>query len=453
MDHTKQIGTAPILKLVIKFSLPTILAMLVNAIYNIVDRIFVGHFVGEDALAGLIVAFPIMMTIFAFGTLFAIGGSVLISIKLGEKKLDEANRIFGNTAALILAGSVIMSVTGMIFLPELLSLSDSTPSIMPFALSYMHIILPCVIIQLSSFTMAAIIRSEGKPLFAMVSQVTSALTNILLDYIFIGPLNMGVQGAALATVIGQFVGFSILFRYFFISKHGILSIKASSLRLSFALVRRICIIGASSFVINFGTGISAFFTNSSLGKYGGNAAITSYGAISSIFTLVLMPVLGLLQGIGPIMGYNHGMGQPARVWRTLWTGIAIGSVFTVIMFSLMQIFPETAASLFLKPTSPTMALCAHGLKLNMTALPFLAFSVLSTAYFQSTGRGVISLSISLLRQLLVIAAVNTLPFFLALDGVWLASPAAEILTVAVSGCLLYAASRVNRTAVADSAAN
>ncbi len=445
-------GTAPILKLVIKFSLPTIFAMVVNAIYNIVDRIFVGHFVNEDALGGLTVVFPIMIIILAFGTLFAIGGAVLISIKLGENKLDEATMYFGNTVSLIVIGSAVMSAVSIIFLPDLLLLSGATPSNLPYALSYMHIILPCVIIQLSSFAMAAIVRSEGKPYFAMISQVSSALTNIVLDYIFIGPLNMGVEGAAIATVIGQFVGFAILFRYFFIKKQGILRLNANSLKLSAARFGRICVTGASSFVINIGTGISASFTNAALAVYGGDAAITSAGAISSIFTLVLMPVLGLLQGIGPIMGYNHGMRQPSRVWRTLFTGIGLGSVFTAAMFILIQIFPETAASLFLKPSSPTMAMCAHGLKLNLTALPVLAFSVLSTAYFQSTGRGLISLSISLLRQLLVIAAVKTLPYYLALDGVWLSSPAGEILTVALSACLLIAAARTKRPAsIADEA--
>lgn len=437
-------GTAPILKLIIKFSLPTIFAMVVNAIYNIVDRIFVGHFVGEDALGGLTVAFPIMIVIFAVGTLFAVGGAVLVSIKFGENNLSEANKFFGNTATLIIVGSVIMSAVSLVFLPDILMLSGATPSILPYALSYMHIILPCFIIQLSSFTMAAIVRSEGKPYFAMISQVSSALTNIVLDYIFIGLFKMGVQGAALATVIGQFVGFTILFRYFFIKKHGILRLEASSLKLSLSHVRRICTIGASSFVINVGTGISASFTNAALARYGGEAAIASHGAISSIFTLVLMPVLGLLQGIGPIMGYNHGSGQHARVWRTLWTGIGLGSVFTVILFMLIQIFPETAASLFLKQSSPTMAMCANGLRLSMAALPALAFSVLSTAYFQSTARGMISLIISVLRQFLVVAAVYILPLYMALDGVWLAGAAAEVITVAISGLTLFTVSRLSR---------
>lgn len=418
--------------------------MVVNAIYNIVDRIFVGHFVGEDALGGLTVAFPIMMVGFAVGTLFAIGGAILVSIKLGERNLKEANHFFGNTAALILLSSLVMSATGMIFLPQLLGLSGATPANLSYALSYMRIIVPCLVFQLASFTLSAIVRSEGKPFFAMASQITSALTNIVLDYVFIGPLGMGVEGAAIATVIGQFVGFAILFHYFFIKKSGMLKLQPANLRLRAALVMRICIIGASSFVINLGTGVSASFTNAMLAQYGGDAAITSYGAINSLFTLVLMPVLGLLQGIGPIMGYNHGMRQPERVWKTLWTGIALATGFTVTMFALLELFPEAFASLFLDPKSPTMAVCANGLRLQMAALPALGFSVLSTAYFQSTAQGRKSLFISVVRQLLVIAGVLVLPLFWRLNGAWLAGSAAEIVTVALAAGMLAASRRAQR---------
>ncbi len=436
MDHTKQLGTAPIFRLVVKFSLPTIFAMIVNAIYNIVDRIFVGKFVGEDALGGLTVSFPLMIIGFAVGTLFAIGGATLISIKFGEHKLDEANKIYGNTAVLIVISGLLMTVLGEIFLAPLLRLSGATDANFSFALSYMRIIIIGLVFQLSSFMMAAIVRSEGKPFLSMISQVLSAVTNIVLDYVFIGPLGMGVEGAAIATVIGQMVGFGILSHYYFISKKSLLNITLANLRLRWSYLRQIIAIGASSFVINLGTGISASFTNGALAVYGGDPAITSFGAINSLFTLVLMPVLGLLQGIGPIMGYNHGMRQNTRVWKTLWTGIGLGCIFTFTLFALMEIFPEAFVSLFLDPASPTMPVCVHGLRLQMLALPVLSFSVLSTAYFQSTAQGNKSFFISLLRQLLVIVGVLVLPYFFKLSGVWLASPFSELLSLLVASLML-----------------
>ncbi len=447
MDRTEQLGKAPIFKLVIKFSLPTIFAMIVNAIYNIVDRIFVGQFVGEDALGGLTIAFPIMIVAFAIGTLFAIGGATLISIKLGERDIDQANRIYGNLTTLMLASGLLLTILGQIFMPSLLKLVGATEANLPYALTYMRIITGGVVFQLASFTMAALIRSEGKPVYAMVSQVVSALTNILLDYIFIGLFGWGVAGAAVATVIGQLVGFVMLFRFFFISKKSLLKLHLANVPLRAALVRQICMIGASSFIINLGTGISASFTNVALESYGGDAAITSYGAINSLITLVLMPLIGLLQGVGPIMGFNHGMRQNKRVWHTLWTGIALGSVFAVLMFAVMEMFPEAAASLFLDPASPTMQVCAQGLRIQILFLPILPISILSTAYFQSTAQGGKSLLISALRQVLVIVAVMVLPLYWQLNGVWMALPFAEITMIFVSIIMLAADRRARKRAV------
>ena len=436
MDHTERLGKAPILKLVLQFSIPTIAAMIVNAIYNVVDRMFVGRFVGEAALGGLTIAFPVMMVAFAIGTLFAIGGATMVSIKLGEKNVDEAQTFYGNMTTLILIAGVLMTAAGEVFMPSLLRLVGATEDTMPYALSYMRIIAGGLLFQLASFSMSVLIRTEGKPVYAMVSQLASAFTNIVLDYLFIGPLNMGVAGAAIATVIGQLVGFAMLFHFFFISKKSLLKLHAVNLRLRRTIVRQICLIGISSFIINLGTGVSASFTNVALQAHGGGAAITSFGAINSLITLVLMPIIGLLQGIAPIMGYNYGMRQLHRVWRALWTGIGLGSIFSVTLFILMELFPQAAASLFLDPASSTMSLCAQGLRLQILFLPFLPISVLSTAYFQSTAQGGKSLFVSAMRQGLVVVMVLILPSFWRLNGVWLSAPFAEVTMVFVALLML-----------------
>ena len=438
MNNTERMGKSPILKLVLQFSIPTITAMIVNAIYNVVDRIFVGHFVGEDALGGLTVSFPIMIVAFAIGALFAVGGATLVSIKLGEHNIEEANKYYGNMTVLVLISGLAMTVLGEIFMPSLLKLVGATQANLPYALSYMRIITGGVVFQLFSFSMSVMIRTEGKPVYSMVSQIVSAATNIVLDYLFIGPLNMGVEGAALATILGQIVGFAMLFHYFFISKKSMLKINKENIRLRMSLVKKISVIGASSFIINLGTGISASFTNVALQQHGGDAAITSYGAINSLVTLVLMPIIGILQGVAPIMGFNYGMRQYPRVWKTLWTGIAFGSVFAIIMFVFMEIFPEAAASLFLDPASPTMQLCAAGLRLQILFMPILSISVLSTAYFQSTAQGGKSLFISTMRQALTVIMVLVLPYLWQLNGVWLASPVAEFTMIFVSLIMLFA---------------
>ncbi len=438
MNNTERLGKSPILRLVLQFSIPTIIAMIVNAIYNVVDRIFVGHYVGEDALGGLMISFPIMIVAFAIGTLFAIGGATLVSIKLGEHNPEEANKYYGNMTILILISGITMSILGEIFMPSLLNLAGATEANFPYALAYMRIITAGFVFQLFSFSMSVMIRTEGKPMYSMASQLVSAITNIILDFVFIGPLNMGVEGAALATIIGQFVGFAMLFHYFFFSKKSMLKLNRENAKLHLPLIRKIIAIGSSSFIINLGTGISASFTNIALQQHGGDAAITSYGAINSLVTLVLMPIIGILQGIAPIMGFNFGMRQFKRVWHTLWTGVAFGSVFAVIMFTLMEIFPEAAASMFIDPQSPTMQMCAEGLRLQILFLPILSISVLSTAYFQSTAQGGKSLFISAMRQALTVVMVLTLPYLWQLNGVWLSVPIAEATMIVVSMIMLFA---------------
>ena len=436
MDHTKQLGTDPILKLIIRFSIPSIISMFVNAIYNIVDRIFVGQFVGEDALGGLTITFPLMMVAFAIGALFAVGGATLVSIKFGERNVEHANQVYGNLLVLTAISCLSMIILGEIFLPPLLMLVGATQTVLPYAQDYMQIILPGLFFQLSSFTMSSLARSEGNPRLAMNSQLVSALTNIVLDYLFIGPLGMGVSGAAIATIIGQFTGFAMLGYHFFLSKKSILTLYIKNLKLKLSIVKSICITGMSSFVINLGTSVSASFTNIALSAYGGDAAIVSMGAINSLVTLVIMPLFGLLQGVGPIMGYNYGMGKHDRVKKALYSSILLGTSFALIMFAILELFPEATASLFLDPTSPTMLVCASGLRLQALFLPLFPANILVAAYFQSTHRGARALALSLSRQALIILAVMVIPLLWALTGVWIAGPIAEMLGVILAFCFL-----------------
>ncbi len=438
MDETKKLGTEPILKLIAKFSIPSVIAMFVNAIYNIVDRIYIGKFVGENALGGLTIAFPFMMITFAFGALFAIGGSSLIAIKFGEQNNEEAQSIFGNMVTLVAGGALLMSILGTLLLDPILMLCGATDNILPFAHDYMRIILLGLPFQMSSFAMAALVRVQGKPRLSMMSQLTSALTNIVLDYIFIVPMGTGVFGAALATIIGQAVGFCILSYYFFISGRSILKFNVTNLKLKLQNVKQMANIGLSSFVMNIGNSLSASFVNLALATHGGDAAITSMGAINSLFTLVLMPVFGLQQGLGPIIGYNHGMGDKKRVAQTLWTGMGIAVAFAGTVFLALELFPTRFASLFLDPSSDTMKMCANGLRIYIAMLPLLPVNVIGTAFFQSTAQGTKAFMLSISRQaLFLIPAVLLLPSIWGLTGVWVATPVADFLSISLTLFFLY----------------
>ena len=436
MDHTKRLGTAPLLPLIISFSLPSIISMLMNALYNIFDRIFIGQFAGENALGGLTISFPVMMVMFAIGGLFGMGGAALISIKFGEHDLDGANKIFGNLAVLTVASSLVMMTLGQIFLPQLLTLVGATPASLPHAQEYMRIILLGLVFQLSSFTLAALVRTEGKPYFAMASQLVAAGVNIVLDYLFIGVFGMGVQGAAIATVIGQFAGFAMLAWHFFISKKSMLKLTAANLKLKLSIALNIFVIGGSTLVINIGTSVSAAIMNIALITYGGDSAIAAMGAIGSMIVVVMMPIFGLQQGIGPIIGYNHGNKQPDRVKKAFWTGLWMSSAFAFAMFAVLAIIPHTIAELFFAPGSPTIEVFVQGLLLHASFLLLLPFTVMITAYFQSTAQGRKGLTLSISRQVIIIITVLVFPIFWDLPGVWLTGPAGEIFTVLLGFILL-----------------
>lgn len=450
MDHTEQIGTAPILKLIMKFSLPAIISMTVNALYNIIDRIFVGQFVGEEALGGLTIAFPVTMVTFAIGALTAIGGATLISIKLGERKHDEAEQIFGNLIVITLINSLILTVAGEFFLDPVLKLVGATAGNLPYAKEFMQLILPGLVFQMSAFALAALARSEGKPLLSMMSQLSSAVINIIMDAILICGLGMGVKGAAISTIVGQFIGLIVLVYYFFFSKKSFLKFRPAYLKLKASIIRRIFVIGTPNFIINFGQSTYSIFMIAGLSAYGGDPAITSMGAINSLVTLVMMPIFGMLQGVLPIMGYNFGMRQISRVRKTLWQGIGIATVFSVIMLCLMETIPEIMSSLFLNPNSPTMEVCAAGLRLQAIAMPILPLNILAVAYFQATTQGTKGMALTITRQAVLIALVIALPYILQLNGSWLSSPFGEVLSAILVIIMLATDKLSKRRNIAES---
>jgi putative MATE family efflux protein len=411
--------------------------MSVAAIYNLADRIFIGRFVGEEALGGLTVAFPFMMILFAAGALIGVGGSALISIRFGEKRRDEAQAIFGNMVTLTVVTSVACAVLGLVFITPMLRLMGATPNNLPFATEYMRIILCGLLLQLSSFSLAAIVRVEGKPKLAMTTQIISAAANIALDYLFIVVFGWGVAGAALATVAGQFIGFAVLIWHFFISGKSLLRLSAAHMRPSAPVVGQICAIGASSFFMQIGNSVSAAFMNSALGLHGGDAAISSMGAMHGLFTLALMPILGLQQGVGPIIGYNHGMRSAPRVASAMRLGMVIGAVFSTLVFAVVELWPATFAALFIDPRSPTMAMCVRAIRITFLLLPLLPVNVIGSTYFQSTAQALKAFVLSISRSVIfLIPLILALPPLFKLDGVWAALPLSDLLSIGLTAVLL-----------------
>lgn len=435
-ENTKIMGTLPISKLLAKFSIPAVIGMLVNAIYNIVDRIFVGKFASEDALAGLTIAFPIMMIIFAFAGLVGIGGAALMSIQLGKKDFRSVSHVFGNMLSL---GTIITGITLFaIFmnLQKILILFGAIPEILPYATGYMQIILMGFIFQMYAFTLNGAIRTEGRPLLSMIAMLLSAITNIILDYVFIAIFGWGVQGAAIATIIGQLFGLVILASFYLRGKSS-LHLKASDLIPDFRVIKGILGIGFASFVTTLGTSMAITFLNRGLAAYGGIVAITSMGAINSLFTLFIMPIMGLQQGMQPIIGYNYGAHLTKRVYSTLRLGLIIAISFSTVIFLALELFPVAFVSLFLDPASATVEVATKGLRIFIIMLPLLSINILGVGFFQSIGEGMKSIVIGLLRQfVLLVPAVLILPKFLGLNGVWIATPVADGIAILVTMVIL-----------------
>lgn len=428
---TKELGTKSISKLLAQYSIPAVIAMIVNAIYNIVDRIFVGKYAGEIALAGLTISFPIMMLIFAFAGLVGAGGAALMSIRFGRKDIRGVSHVFGNMLSF---GTIITGTTLLVIylnLNKLLIFIGATSEI-EFASSYMSIILGGFIFQMLSFSLNGAVRTEGRPILSMIAMLASAFTNIILDFIFIGIFKWGVEGAAYATIAGQFIGLVIL-SSFYLRGRSSLKIKAKDLLPDWKVVVAILSIGFASFTTTLGTSVAMVFLNRGLTDYGGVVAITSMGAINSLYTLFIMPIMGLQQGMQPIIGYNHGADLYKRVYETLRKSLFIAICFSSIVFLLLEIFPVIFISLFLDPASDTIGVATKGLRIFIIMLPLLSINILGMGFFQSIAKSAISIFIGLLRQFIIlIPTVLILPKMFGLTGVWAATPVADGLAILIT---------------------
>ncbi len=441
--------TDSIWSLIAKFSIPAVVGLVVNAIYNIVDRFFIGKYVGEEALASLMIVFPVLMFIFALSVLVAMGGANLISINLGKGQKHETGKYFTTMVVSNTIIAVVSSILMLLFIEPLLVVLGAGGTVLESAKVYLSIYLIFVPISTTSFCLSSVVRAEGFPKLSMNSMLASAITNIVLDYIFIYTMGLGVAGAAWATVIGQTVGFVILTLHF-VRKKSSLHFEREYIIPKLEVVKEIMTIGIPSFLSTLSVSVSVLLLTKSLGTYGGVQAVTAMAAINSLFTFIIMPINGIQGGIQPIIGFNHGAKQHDRVKETLIKALAIAIGFSVVAFALIQTQPELLLSLFISPTSDTMAGAVVGLRIFMAALPVLAISTMSIGYFQATQKAKTATFLGLLRQFfLLIPLLLILPKIFGLLGVWIAVPAADLISVIVSGVLLVIDFRHDKKADAN----
>lgn len=436
MDRAKQLGEERVGRLLLKFSIPAITGMLVNALYNIVDRIFVGNGVGSLAISGIVITFPLTIIIMAFGMLVGIGTSSLISIRMGQKRVEEAEEILGNAFILTIIISIILSIIGLVFLDELLLKFGAKDAVFNYAKQYTSIILIGVIFQNLSFSMNHSIRAQGNPTMAMITMLIGAIMNIILDYILIMIFHMGVRGAAIATIISQAISAAWVLSFFFREK-GILKIKRKNLRLKKSVVLGIFSIGVSPFLMQLASSLINFILNKTLLIYGGDIAIAAIGVINSIAMLIMMPVFGITQGVQPIIGFNYGAKKYDRVKQALKLAILGATSIVTLGFIVVQLFPQSLISIFGKNEAELIKIGSHGIRIFLSMLPVIGFQVVSSNYFQAVGKPKYSIFLSLSRQVIVlIPMLLILPNIFKLNGVWMAGPVSDLIASIITAIFL-----------------
>lgn len=437
MDRSAQMGRGSIPRLLIRFSIPAIVGMLLNALYNVVDRIFIGRGVGALGLAGATVGFPIMLVLMAFGMLIGLGGNSLVSIRLGEKRREEAERVLGNSFTLLIVQALVLTVLGLVFLEPLLNLFGASPAILPYAEDYLSIILLGAVFQAVGFGLNNFIRGEGNPRMAMLTMLIGAVLNTILDPILIFGFGLGIRGAALATIVSQAVAAAWVLAYFLGGK-SLLKIRLPALRPHLPTVVRILVIGSSPFVMQLAASVLNAILNSQLQRYGGDLAISAMGIIFSLLMVILMPIFGLNQGAQPLLGYNYGARQYDRVRQTLKLAIGAASALTVLGFLATQLFTAELIRLFSGQNPELLAIGTHAMRTFLIMLPIIGFQIVASNYFQATGKPHKAMLLSTSRQvLLFIPSLLILPRFLGLDGIWLSGPLSDLVSSILTALFLF----------------
>lgn len=438
MDHSKQLGEKSVGKLLLSFSIPAIVGMLVNALYNIVDRIFIGQGVGTLAISGITVDFPIMLVIMAFAMLIGLGATTLISIRLGENRKEEAERIVGNALTLFLIVSAAISVLGFAFLKDLLELFGASNEVLPYASDYMGIILFGVVFQMIGMGMNNFIRAEGNPKMAMWTMLIGAVLNTALDPVFIFVFRMGVRGAAVATVISMAVAAVWVLHYFLFSGKNTLKIRLVNLAPDPKTVRAIFAIGMAPFAMQLSSSLVVSVFNRSLSNYGGDVAIAAMGIINSIAMLILMPIFGINQGSQPIIGYNYGSRSYDRVKKALTLSMLAATVISSAGFFVTQFLSSQMIEAFNRNDPTLISVGAHGMRIYLMMLPIIGFQIAGSNYFQAVGKPKTAMFLSLSRQLIILVPMLLiLPNFLGLDGVWTSGPIADGASSVMTGLFLF----------------
>lgn len=437
MSNQKHLGDAPIGKLLLQYSIPAIIGMVVNALYNIVDRMFIGNIpnIGSLAITGVGITMPIMTIILAFGMLIGIGATANISLNLGKGNRPTAEKLLGNAFTLSIIVGLAIAIVGTICANPILNLFGASENTLFYAKEYLNIILLGCTFNILSFSLNSTVRADGNPKMSSFTMVIGCGTNIILDYVFIFILNLGVKGAALATIISQAITFFIIL-YYYTAGNSNLKLKVENFKLKKHLVTMTFAIGIAPFATQIANSLVQVIANNALKTYGSDLAIGAMTVISSLNIIFMMPIFGINQGCQPIIGFNYGAKKYERAKEAFKYATIAACVICIIGFISIQYFPTQIISLFNNdPELTTLAI--KGIRIYLLMMPVVGINIVATSYYQSIGKAKISMFVSLLRQvILLIPFTIILPKFIGLDGVWAAGACADSLSVIITLVLL-----------------
>ena len=421
---TLELGTKPVGKLLTQYALPAIVAMTASSLYNIIDRAFIGQVVGPEAIAGWGITFPFMNLSAAFGAAVGVGASTCISVKLGQRDYKRAQLLLGNTVTLNLIIGFLFMVVCLVFLEPILRFFGASDATLPYAKEFMTVILLGNMVTHMYFGMNAVLRAAGKPKHAMYATLFTVACNIVLIVAFVWWFRWGIRGAALATIMSQSLALCWQM-WLFSDKNEILHLRRGIYRLRGYLVRNIVAIGISPFLMQTTSCVIVIFMNNQFVRYGGDMAVGAYSIANSMVMVFFMFVMGMIQGMQPIVGYNYGAEKFDRMFRCLWLTIACSTAILLVGWGLSMAFPRQIARIF--TTDETLLeLSARGIVIDMMVFFIVGSQAVITNFFQCLGKVKISIFLSLSRQLiLLLPMAYVFPMFWGLDGVWYSMPVSD----------------------------
>ena len=441
-----ELGTRPVGELLRQYALPSIIAMLASSLYNIVDSIFIGHGVDALALSGLAVTFPLMNISTAFGAMVGMGSATLISVKLGQKDYQIAEKILGNAVVMNIAMGVVFAVVSLLFLAPILYFFGASEASISYAREYMQIILLGNVFTHMYFGFNALLRAMGHPKMAMKATILTVILNTVLDPLFIfetinlgfvqfSGFGWGIRGAAIATILAQCI--SLVWQVRVMSdKRELIHFKRGIYRLKSYIVKEVLTIGLSPCLMNLASCFVVIFINRGLAEYGGDYAVGAYGIVPQMTFIFVMIVLGFTQGMQPIAGYNYGAKAYDRVTKVLKITIALATGVTTLAFVIGEFCPGAVARIFTSDEQ-MIEMAVVGMRYNCLLFPIVGFQMVTGNFFQSIAQPGKSIFLSLSRQLLfLVPFIIIFPHFWGINGVWASLPASDLVSSVISACLL-----------------